>query len=90
MVGADGRNSSVAKRVQAADTQSAPTITCWYFSYWSGVVGEGLELYRLDFDAFESLAAQLPRLGRAILLDMGRVLALRLRIAASPGRDVRP
>ena len=44
-----------------------------------------LELYRLDFDAFESLAAQLPRLGRAILLEMGRVLALRLRVAASPG-----
>jgi flavin-dependent dehydrogenase len=48
VVGADGRNSSVAKRVQAADTQAAPTLTCWYFSYWSGVEGEGLELYRLD------------------------------------------
>lgn len=48
VIGADGRNSSVAKRVQAADTQSAPTITCWYFSYWSGVAAEGLELYRLD------------------------------------------
>ena len=48
VIGADGRNSSVAKRVQAADTQSAPTITCWYFSYWSGVAGDGLELYRLD------------------------------------------
>jgi flavin-dependent dehydrogenase len=48
VVGADGRNSSVAKRVQAAETQSAPTLTCWYFSYWSGVEGEGLELYRLD------------------------------------------
>ena len=44
-----------------------------------------VELFRLEFDAFESLAAQQPRVGRAILLDMGRVLALRLRVAVSPG-----
>lgn len=34
---------------------------------------------RLDYDAFEALAAKEPALGRRILLDIGRVLALRLR-----------
>jgi flavin-dependent dehydrogenase len=48
VIGADGRNSQVAKRVQAAETHAAPTITCWYFSYWSGVPGEALELIRVD------------------------------------------
>lgn len=38
------------------------------------------EVLCLRFDAFEMLAARDPRLGRAILLDLGRVLARRLRI----------
>jgi flavin-dependent dehydrogenase len=45
VIGADGRNSAVAKRVQAPAYEDAPTVTCWYFSYWSGVSGTGLELY---------------------------------------------
>ena len=36
-------------------------------------------LLRLGFDAFEALAAKDPALGRAILLDLGRVLAARIR-----------
>ena len=36
-------------------------------------------LLRLSHDAFEALAAKEPALGRAILFDIGRVLALRLR-----------
>lgn len=39
------------------------------------------ELYELRFDAFETLAARHPELGRAILLDLGRILAGRLRLA---------
>lgn len=39
------------------------------------------ELYELRFDAFETLAARYPELGRAILLDLGRILAGRLRLA---------
>jgi flavin-dependent dehydrogenase len=45
VVGADGRNSGLARRVQAPATESAPTATCWYFSYYSGVPCPGLELY---------------------------------------------
>ena len=37
------------------------------------------ELLRLSADAFEVLSARHPDLGRKILTDLGRVLALRLR-----------
>ncbi len=39
------------------------------------------ELLRLGYDAFEALAARDPGLGREILLDVGRILAARLRLA---------
>jgi flavin-dependent dehydrogenase len=45
VIGADGRNSRVAKQVQAPAYDEVPTLTCWYFSYWSGVQGNALELY---------------------------------------------
>jgi CRP/FNR family cyclic AMP-dependent transcriptional regulator len=38
-------------------------------------------LLRLSFDAFEVLAARYGELGRAILLDLGKILARRLRHA---------
>lgn len=41
VVGADGRNSSVAKWVQSSMYEEAPTATCWYFSYWSGFPATG-------------------------------------------------
>jgi len=37
------------------------------------------ELFRLSYEAFEVLAAREPLLGRAVLLDLGRILASRLR-----------
>jgi flavin-dependent dehydrogenase len=46
VIGADGRNSGVAKRVEAPAYETAPTLSCWYFSYWSGVGGDALELYQ--------------------------------------------
>ena len=41
----------------------------------------------MSWDAYEALAARDPRLGRTILLDLGRGLAARLRAAgaALPG-----
>ena len=39
------------------------------------------ELVRLTFEAFEVLAARYPELGRAVLVDLGRILAGRLREA---------
>jgi len=39
------------------------------------------DLLRLSFESFEILSARHPELGRAILLDLGRILAARLRQA---------
>jgi len=44
-IGADGRNSHLAKFVQPEITVEAPAETCWYFSYWSGVTEPGLGVY---------------------------------------------
>jgi CRP-like cAMP-binding protein len=40
------------------------------------------ELLRLSYDAFESLAAREPVLARRVLLDLGRMVAARLRAAS--------
>ena len=45
VIGADGRNSGVARAVGATAYVSAPTATCWFFSYWGGLDAPGLELY---------------------------------------------
>jgi flavin-dependent dehydrogenase len=45
VVGADGRNSGVARRVAASLTLSEPTVACWYFSYWSEVACDALEIH---------------------------------------------
>jgi flavin-dependent dehydrogenase len=44
VIGADGRNSGLARAVEAAPIVSEPTVACWYFSYWSGVESTGLEI----------------------------------------------
>jgi CRP-like cAMP-binding protein len=41
------------------------------------------ELRRLSFDSFEVLAAREPELARAVLFDIGRILAQRLRTATT-------
>jgi flavin-dependent dehydrogenase len=48
VIGADGRNSRVAKEARAPSYDEVPTLTCWYFSYWSDVAGNALELYMRD------------------------------------------
>jgi flavin-dependent dehydrogenase len=45
-VGADGRNSRLAKAVAAPVYESSPTLLCYYFSYWSGVESQPFELYQ--------------------------------------------
>ena len=47
-VGADGRNSRLARAVRAPAYDVTPPLTCWYFSYWSGVPDVGLEVYARD------------------------------------------
>jgi flavin-dependent dehydrogenase len=45
VVGADGLHSRAAKAVDAPSYQVQPTRTCAYYSYWSGVPVDGVELY---------------------------------------------
>jgi flavin-dependent dehydrogenase len=44
-VGADGRNSRVARIVQAPKYEETPTLTCYVFAYFSGVDYTGLRMY---------------------------------------------
>jgi len=44
-IGADGRNSHVARAVGAPEYDTVPTLTCWYFSYWADVASESVEVY---------------------------------------------
>jgi flavin-dependent dehydrogenase len=45
VVGADGRNSGLARAVEAPMYNQVPTLLCYYFSYWSGVPAQTFELY---------------------------------------------
>lgn len=45
VVGADGRNSLVARLVHAPAYGESPPLTCAYYSYWSGVEMRGVEFY---------------------------------------------
>ena len=44
-IGADGIHSTLARAVGAPSYEETPALTCWYFSYWSGVPTEGFEWY---------------------------------------------
>jgi flavin-dependent dehydrogenase len=45
VIGADGRNSTVARSVGARFYNVRPTLTCAYYTYWTGVPLDGVELY---------------------------------------------
>src|SRR5829696_2789152 len=45
VVGADGIHSRVAKAVAAPEYHVKSSMTCAYYSYWSGVPVDGVELY---------------------------------------------
>lgn len=55
VIGADGARSMVANAVNAPIYFDRGMLTCNYYSYWSGVQHEGVELY--------------PRAGRTIVVD---------------------
>ncbi|HWO10450.1 MAG TPA: NAD(P)/FAD-dependent oxidoreductase [Polyangiaceae bacterium] len=46
-IGADGRNSPLARFVSAPEYHTAPPLTCYYFSYWRDVPHAPFETYRL-------------------------------------------
>lgn len=45
VVGADGRRSRLARFTGAPEYETFPSVTCWYFSYWSGMPDQGIEIY---------------------------------------------
>ena len=45
VIGADGRNSTVARDAGAETYEDRGTLTCAYYSYWTGVEIDGVELY---------------------------------------------
>jgi flavin-dependent dehydrogenase len=62
VIGADGRRSLVARAVQAPTYNTCPPLTCAYYSYWSGVDIDKLEVYTrlgcvvLSFPTMDGLA----------------------------------
>lgn len=44
-VGADGRRSLIAKLVSAPVYDALPSLGCCFYSYWSGMDGQGLDAY---------------------------------------------
>jgi 2-polyprenyl-6-methoxyphenol hydroxylase-like FAD-dependent oxidoreductase len=52
VIGADGIHSFVAKAVRAAEYDTRPPRTCGYYSYFSGVPHEDMELYLRAYVAF--------------------------------------
>jgi flavin-dependent dehydrogenase len=45
VVGADGLHSLVARAVQPSEYSAKPALSCWYYTYWSGVPAVGVEYY---------------------------------------------
>jgi 2-polyprenyl-6-methoxyphenol hydroxylase-like FAD-dependent oxidoreductase len=58
VIGADGKNSSVAKAVRAQEYNARPAVQCAYYSYYSGLPMQGrMEMYmgeRCGFGAAET------------------------------------
>jgi flavin-dependent dehydrogenase len=48
VIGADGKNSVVAKAVAAAEYDTRPPLTCWYYTYWSGMPVTGATWFARD------------------------------------------
>jgi flavin-dependent dehydrogenase len=48
VVGADGLHSIVARAVNAPTYNTRPALACYYYSYWSGIPIDGVELYPRD------------------------------------------
>ena len=41
VIGADGKHSLLARAVQAPEYNAVPSLSCFYYTYWSGVPVDG-------------------------------------------------
>jgi flavin-dependent dehydrogenase len=55
VIGADGVHSTVARHVQPAEYNVRPALTCWYYSYWSGLPQDRLRLFSRPQSAFGAI-----------------------------------
>jgi flavin-dependent dehydrogenase len=46
VIGADGRHSLVARTLQVAEYNTRPSMTCWYYTYWSNLPLDALMFYQ--------------------------------------------
>lgn len=56
VIGADGRNSVVAREVDAPKYNENPVYACWYYAYWSGVATGNIEFYMRPERAIGSIS----------------------------------
>lgn len=52
VIGADGLHSLVARQVEAPPYNARPTLSCAYYSYWSGVPVDSVEFYPRESRGF--------------------------------------
>ena len=45
VIGADGKHSLLARTVKAPEYEAIPSLSCFYYTYWSGVPVDGYEDY---------------------------------------------
>ena len=55
VIGADGKRSLLARAVEAPIYRAKPSLTCFYYTYWSGVPLAGFEAYRRNRRAILAL-----------------------------------
>ena len=73
VIGADGRNSLVARAIRAPEYDTRPGLACAYYTYWGGIDGGDVELY--------------PREGRMVMGGAATNDGLRIVIAFWPRQE---
>lgn len=51
VIGADGKNSILARAVKAEEYNTIPKASCWYYTYWSGVPIDALTMFTIPYRA---------------------------------------
>ena len=67
VIGADGRHSLVARSVQAPQYNATPSLSCFYYTYWSGVPIENYEVHWPD----RRFILAVPTNDRMVLITTG-------------------
>ena len=67
VIGADGRHSLVARSVQAPEYNATPSLSCFYYTYWSGVPIENYEVHWPD----RRFILAVPTNDRMVLITTG-------------------